>query len=191
MTDAAGSPNERQQNDNRSRRRLMRGSRADWLSVFVAILALVVSLLSYQQSRKAQSAAQESERQGGAKRVGFWQQNYTNPQVLNVFNRNSFDIDEATITFSDGYYIKVGLVPACHGWTLAGFSTAQKGGGTYTLPFPARLDFRDQDSPPGKWTIDEKPPHRQETPPALPTHMDATEAYRTNVRGPYYVGCAT
>ncbi|MFI8895487.1 hypothetical protein [Streptomyces paradoxus] len=191
MTDAAGSPNGRQHDDHGSRRRF-RGSPADWLSVFVAVLALVVALLSYQQSRKAQSAAQESERHGGAKRVGFWRQEYTNPQVLNVFNRNSFDIDEAIITFSDGRYIRVGLVPACHGWTLVGFSTpGADGTGTYTLPFPARLDFRDQDSPPGRWTIDEEPPHRQKTPPALPTHMDATEAYRLHVRGPYYVGCAS
>ncbi|MFE0648587.1 hypothetical protein ACFVZH_08390 [Streptomyces sp. NPDC059534] len=190
MVDPLEPQAEGQRAENRSRRGRIPAV-TDWLSVVLAVLALLVSLLGYRQSQKAQEAARESQQRGGATKVGFWRQEYTDPQVLNVFNRNAFDIDDVTITFSDGYYIRVGLVPSCHGWTLAGFSTPANGGGTYTLPFPARLDFRDQDAPPGRWTIDATPPHRQEAPPTLPADKDATQSFRARFYGPYFVGCAS
>ncbi|WP_097910025.1 MULTISPECIES: hypothetical protein [unclassified Streptomyces] len=191
MTDAAEPPPELQPHEGRSWKSRIRGSPADWLSVAVAALALVISLLSYQQARNAEKTAREAEQRGGATKVGFWRQDYANPQALHIVNRNPFDIDDVTITFKDGYYLKVGLVPACQGWTLAGYSSPAEEGGTYTAPFPARLDFRDQESPPGRWTIDDQPPHRQEKPPPLPPKKDATAAFRANIIGPYYVGCAS
>ncbi|MFE5757372.1 hypothetical protein ACFQ7I_27275 [Streptomyces massasporeus] len=66
--------------------------------------------------------------------VGFWRQDYSNPQVLHVINGNSFDIDNVTVRFNDGYFIRVGLVPSCQAWTLAVFTIpGAQANSTYTL----------------------------------------------------------
>ncbi|MFE6096713.1 hypothetical protein ACFQ7M_32705 [Streptomyces massasporeus] len=123
--------------------------------------------------------------------VGFWRQDYSNPQVLHVINRNSFDLDNVTVRFNDGYFIRVGLVPSCQAWTLAGFTVpGAQANSTYTLQFPARLDFEDQHSSPRRWTITDDPPHRQKTPPSLPSDKDLTNAFRQQMVGPYFAGCA-
>lgn len=157
----------------------------------VAVLALVVSLVSYSHSRQAEKAADEAKKRADAIKVGFWRTDYSNPPVLHVTNRNSFDLNDVTISFADGYFIKVGLVPSCQEWILAGFSVpGSQTGSTYSLHFPARLDFADQQSPPGIWTISDKPPHRQTTPPSLSSDKDLTKSFWGHIVGPYFAGCA-
>ncbi|MFD7244650.1 hypothetical protein [Streptomyces massasporeus] len=164
---------------------------ADWLSVLVALFALVVSLLSFFQSRGAEKAANEAKERESAIKVGFWRQDYSNPQVLHVINRNAFDLNNVTVRFNDGYFIKVGLVPSCQAWTLAGFTVpGAQTNSTYTLKFPARLDFQDQQSPAVAWTIADEPPHRQKSPPSLPRTKDLTDTFRQHMIGPYFAGCA-
>ncbi|MEV5103780.1 hypothetical protein ACFQ7G_24720 [Streptomyces massasporeus] len=170
-----------------------RGGRTltDWLSVVVALLALALSVLSYFQSQGAQAAADEAKEHESAIKVGSWRQDYSNPQVLHVINRNSFDLDNVTVRFNDGYFIRVGLVPSCQAWALAGFTVpGAQANSTYTLQFPARLDFEDQHSPPRAWTITDDPPHRQKTPPSLPSDKDLTNAFRQQMVGSYFAGCA-
>ncbi|NBE50747.1 hypothetical protein [Streptomyces boluensis] len=165
---------------------------ADWITVAVAVLALVVSLVSFNHSRQAAKDANEAKKHEDAIKVGFWRQDYANPQVLHVINRNSFDLEDVTVRFKDGYFIKVGLVPSCQTWTLAGFDIpGEQPNSPYTLKFPARLDFKDQESPRNTWTITDKPPQRQKTPPSLPSDKDLTEQFRTHMVGPYFTGCAT
>ncbi|MFD5741675.1 hypothetical protein ACFXJM_24025 [Streptomyces massasporeus] len=86
------------------------------------------------QPSALQAAADEAKERESAIKAGFWRQDYSNPQVLHVINRNSFDLDNVTVRFYDGYFIRVGLVPSCQAWTLAGFTVpGAQANSTYTL----------------------------------------------------------
>ncbi|MFI6285563.1 hypothetical protein ACIBCM_12515 [Streptomyces sp. NPDC051018] len=154
------------------------GTATEWFSVALACVAVVISVLSLRQSHDAERNSAAAARWEKAAKVGFYQQAALQPPQLHIRNHNSFSIREVSVTFADGRYLDVDLVPACSLWTLSGYSSPGEGGGTYTLPFPARLDFTDADDPPRRWVVrgDATLTVQKSEPRHLPEH-DLTSIY--------------
>lgn len=184
----SGEPVPGQEPVRKTLRRWIRASVTDWFSVIIAGVAAFVSLISLQQSRQAQDAAQRAQERERAMRVGFFTQPSLQPPKLYVVNRNFFDIRDATITFEEGYHLKVGVVPACAIWSLVGYSPPNS---TWTLPFPARLDFADADDPPGHWTVDDKLRlKRQESKPYIEESKSLIKNYGGQIQLNYLTSCS-
>lgn len=181
MSSASAEPPTPEEPPKRSPRRWILGSATDWISVLLAASALVVSIVSCSQSQQAQKVAQEVQNRERAMKVGFWRQDFMTPPLLHITNRNSFDIKEVTITFADGYFIKADVVPACTMWTLVDYRVPSDGS-TYTLHFPARLDFVDANDPPGRWTVEADQLRKQTSRPFLPPDNDLIRFYRDHIR---------
>jgi hypothetical protein len=162
-------------------RRRLRGSATDWLSVGIAAVALLLSALSWRQSQHAQDTANAAHKREKATNVGFYWQSFLDAPRLYVVNRNSFDIKNVVITFGDGYYLNVNLVPACQVWTLAGFSVPTPEGTPYTLVFPALLHFADADDPPGRWSNGGDGVKPEKSTPLLPPALNLTTYYASHV----------
>ncbi|MCK7621666.1 hypothetical protein MUU72_00720 [Streptomyces sp. RS10V-4] len=150
---------------------------------------MVVSVVSLSQSQKAQNAAQQAQKHERAANVGSFSQPALQPPHMYIVNRNSFDIRDVTITFKDGSYHTVGIVPACSIWHLTNF-TENVNGATYTLTFPAKVNFTDADDPPGYWVIDEQDRvAHMGAKPAAPSGSNLTDYFASHVQIQFLNAC--
>jgi hypothetical protein len=166
----------------RSSKRWFRGTATDWIAVVLSAAAVVTAVASWRQSQQAQKSAEDAEHRENARKVTWVKFTGENPQRMTIINRNSFDLKEVTIVFNDGYFLRPNYIPGCSTWTLTDFGVPNTTGGTYTLTFPARLDFTDAVDPPGRWTIQgENPVRPQKSRPSLPAEKDLTAAYSKHI----------
>ncbi|MFJ9615033.1 hypothetical protein [Streptomyces noursei] len=166
-----------------------RTSSRDWITTLIAGAAVIVSIVSLNQSRDAQNAARQTREHERAANVGFFTQPRLQPPHMYIANRNSFDIKDVTITFGDGSYDVVGVVPACSIWHLVNFSE-NVNGSNYSLAFPARVNFTDEEDPPGYWGVDEQDrvQHMKEK-PSPPTGTNLTTYFAGHVQIQFLNAC--
>ncbi|MGD3112433.1 hypothetical protein [Streptomyces sp. YGL11-2] len=161
----------------------------DWLSTLIAGGAVLVSIVSLSQSRDAQKAAQQAQQRERAANVGFFSQAGLQPPHMYIVNRNPFDIKDVTISFGDGSYHAVGVVPACSIWHLTNF-TENVNGSNYTLRFPANLNFTDEDDPPGHWVVDSQDRVQQmKGKPSPPSGFNLTSYFAGHVQLQFLNAC--
>ncbi|MGX1886539.1 hypothetical protein [Streptomyces sp. NPDC055287] len=137
-----------------------RGSVTDWISVVVAAVALVVSLVSWRESHRANEEAREANGETQrlvtreqASGIDFIREQGEGGEVLSIANRSRSLIQDVIVTSADGSYIDVGAVGGCTVWWVSPLRVTNADGETVTLKGRARLDFTDAQDPPGRWTI--------------------------------------
>ncbi|MFI9173202.1 hypothetical protein [Streptomyces lincolnensis] len=149
-----------------------RGPVSDRISVAFAAIALIVSGLSWQESRGANGEAREANNEAQrlvkrdqASRIDFFREWKGTTETLSVVNRSPTHIRDVILTFKDGSYINVNAVGGCLIWWVSPLRVTPANAQTISLDQNARLDFIDAQDPPGHWTITENGLRRQDSKP--------------------------